>query len=107
MAILILAAIGLAGCGEADEMEPRAAVDSTLVDALVDLHLADARGAVTEDPALGDSLRDLVYAIHGLDSTQLDQRLADTALRPGAVAALTEAVESHLALEQQDASPSP
>ena len=107
MALAVLAATGGAGCGDGRDAPETAAVDSSLVHILVDLHLADARGAVHADPALGDSLRDLVYEAHGLDSTQLDQRLADTARRPGAVDALTEAVETQLTTERQTTSPLP
>ncbi|GAB5534765.1 MAG: hypothetical protein Rubg2KO_10140 [Rubricoccaceae bacterium] len=99
--------LAASACTDPTEASPPVAVDSTLVNALVDLHLADARGFIHEDPTRADSLRDLVYAQHELDSLQLNQRLANIALRPGAVAALMEAVESQLILEQQEALSSP
>lgn len=98
--LLLASSMGLGACddgGPGDEV----AVDSVLVEVLVDLHLADARGQVSEDPALRDSLRDLAYSIHGTDSMHLQARLRDLATHAGAVAALTEAVESQLTLEQR------
>ena len=105
--VWLAAMLATSGCGETGETTERANVDSSLVNVLVDLHLADAREAVDGNPARGDSLRTLVYEIHGLDSTQLDQRLADISRQPGAIAALTEDVETQLALELDDASSPP
>ncbi len=104
MSFMLIATCSITGCESASETE-RAEADSSLVNLLVDLHLADARGTVDEDPALGDSLRDLVYEMHGLDSTQLQQHLDALALRPGAVAVLTEAVETQLSTELHNVSP--
>ena len=102
---LIASSIGLAACDEQGDEGARATVDSAFVEVLVDLHLADARGHISEDPALGDSLRDLVYEIHGTDSTQIQAQLEDLAQRPGAIAAFTEAVELRLSTEQHSTSP--
>ncbi|MEO0559867.1 MAG: hypothetical protein AAF170_16985, partial [Bacteroidota bacterium] len=102
--MVLLIGVPASGCGEGRNAE-QAAVDSSLVHVLVDLHLADARGAVRGESSLSDSLRDLVYEHHGWDSTRLDQRLTEVALEADAVAALTEAVESQLALEQQPPAP--
>ena len=94
--------MGGAGCGEdADNADETVAVDSSLVDLMVDLHLADAREEVADDPALGDSLRDLVYALHSLDSTQLRIRLDELAQRPGEAQALVAAIETELSAERR------
>ena len=105
LAVLALAFLA-AGCGEDAPDDPSAddladdapAVDSTLVDLLVDLHLADARGH--DDGAAADSLRQLVYRLHATDSTRLQERLDELASEPGAALDLAEAVETELSDER-------
>ena len=104
--VALLAAAVLWGCDEAETAE-RPDVDSSLVDVLVDLHLADARGEMDGAPTAGDSLRALVYTLHGLDSTDLARRLDETAGRDGAATALAEAVEQRLSTERYGAPTSP
>jgi hypothetical protein len=101
MVLVFAAPVHLTGCGDGSAPAERAAVDSTLVTVMADLYLADARSQLLNDPNQGDSLRDLVYEMHGLDSLRLEQRLGDLVQRPGAVAALTDAVETRLSNEQR------
>ena len=98
--VALASSVAVSGCSTSSEADDAAAVDPRLVDILVDLHLADARGVADTNLVLADSLRDLVYLLHGLDSTGLAIRLDALSNRPGAVNALTEAVEDRLAEEQ-------
>jgi hypothetical protein len=94
-AVLVL----LAGCaaGELDEA-PEVAPDSLLAEALVTLHLADARAEA--DSLHADSLRAAAYAaVHrttGLDSAAVAARLAAAVRRPDEAAALYRLVAEQL-----------
>ena len=95
--------VALAACSGEGAPGAAPAVDSTLVDLLVDLHLADARGE--GDAAAADSLRQLVYRLHDTDSTRLQERLDRLASEPGAALDLVEAVEVRLSDERNGLGP--
>ncbi|WP_420456839.1 DUF4296 domain-containing protein [Rubrivirga sp.] len=96
---LLAAGLVLGGCGPGDTVDP------ALVDALVELHLADARAALdTSDarrPALADSLRRVALDAHGLDSTALAARLDALAVSPDLAQATYDSVEARLTRERQ------
>ncbi len=96
-------ALVLAGCGGApDGTGPDA--DSTLVDLLADLHLADARASLDSTARrdrFADSLRQSVLGAHGTDSAALAQRLERLADDPELVRATYDALDNRLNLEQQ------
>ncbi len=106
-AVALAALVASAGCGGPSGEGPEA--DSTLVTALIELHLADARAALdttADDPgALADSLRQRALAIHGLDSAALADRLDDLAADPALAKATYDAVDSRMALERQGMTP--
>ena len=87
----------LAACDEAP-----AGPDPALVDALAELHLADA---VAETDSLGAAaaraLRREALAAHGLDSAALAGRLRALAGEPDALGALYDSVALRLTLERQ------
>ena len=96
-------ALVLAGCGGAPSGAAPDA-DSTLVDLLADLHLADARAALDSTDRrdrLADSLRRSVYGAHGTDSVALAERLERMADDPELVRATYDALDTRLNLEQQ------
>ncbi|MDT0631912.1 hypothetical protein RQM47_15065 [Rubrivirga sp. S365] len=99
------ALVALAGCGgAAGGVAP--AVDSTLVDALADVALADARAALADTtggagraPSPGgaaDSLRAVALAAHGLDDAALDRALDRLARDPALAEATYAAVAQRL-----------
>lgn len=99
-------ALLLAGCGAPDAASGDGPpVDSTLVAALADLHLADARAALAPDSAQAesgsDSLRALALAAHGLDAGGLRARLDALAADPALARATYDAVEAALSDERQ------
>jgi len=72
--VLVTLAVTMSlGCEAPAEAE-RTLPDSTLIEVLVDLHLAGARLQVTPDAPIG--LRDSVLALHGLDSTSFLEAMA-------------------------------
>ena len=104
LALCLLAASACGGEDAPDDASDDAPeVDSTLVNVLVDLHLADARGR--DDAAVADSLRQLVYRLHATDSTRLGERLDALASEPGAALDLSEAVETRLSNERNGVAP--
>jgi hypothetical protein len=89
----------LTACGRADpDARPEAVADTLLAEALVPLHLADARAATTGEDA--DSLRAAAYAearrTTGLDSVAVASRLRAAAARPEEAAALYRRVSDRL-----------
>ena len=99
---VVVASAAAAGCGAPEGDGP--AVDSTLVEALAELHLVDARAALdTTDagPALAESLRARALAAHGLDSVRLAARLDGLADDPALARATYDALDTRLALERQ------
>jgi hypothetical protein len=99
---LVVLALALAACDGADDP---ADVDPALVDALVELHLADARAALdtveARRPALDDSLRHVALDAHGLDSAGLEARLDALAEAPALARATYDSVEARLVRERQ------
>ena len=104
---LLAAASGAAGCGGPSGEPP--AADSTLVTALIDLHLADARAALDtsgrDGRAVADSLRRLALDAHGLDSAALEARLEAFADDPALARATYDALEQRMGLERQGLTP--
>ena len=102
-AVLAVGVAGAAlGCGAPEGEAP--AVDSTLVEALAELHLADARAALDttrRDPAFAESLRTRALAAHDLDSAALAARLNRLARDPDLARATYDALDAHLSLERQ------
>ena len=97
MAIGLLAAgLLLAGCG--GTRSETAAVDSTLVNVLVELHLLAARQAVVGD--VTPALRDSVLVHYGLDSATVARRLLHYARDPEAFRRLYQQIQERLMLEQ-------
>lgn len=99
-------ALLLAGCGAPDAASGGGPpVDSALVAALTDLHLADARAALAPDPArtkpVADSLRAVALATHGLDASDLRARLDALAADPALARATYDAIEAALSDERQ------
>lgn len=73
------------GCAPGEPAAPDLP-DSAFVDALVDVHLADARAGRTGEPA--DSLRQAALVGHGLDTLAFRRALAYYAAHPDAYAPL-------------------
>ncbi|PAP76615.1 hypothetical protein BSZ37_09255 [Rubrivirga marina] len=103
----MLSLVGLAACDGADGGDD---VDPDLVDALVELHLADARAALdtveARRPALAESLRRVALKAHGLDSAAFETRLDALAGAPALAEATYDSVETRLVRERQG-SPAP
>ena len=101
----LFAALALAGCGEATAPEP----DAELVDALVEVHLADARAALDTTgrdlDALGDSLKAVALATHGLDSSAMARHLDALADDPALARATYAAVDAALVGERRGTPP--
>lgn len=105
MRFVVLGVLAVAaGCGDAPQGDGTA-IDSTLVDVLADLHLADARAALdttARDPArLGDSLRQVALVAHDLDSATLAARLDRLSEDPQQLRATYDALDTQLGLERQ------
>lgn len=78
------------------------APDSALVDAVTELHLADAVAETDSlDAAAAQTLRREALAAHGLDSVALAARLRELAAEPDALGALYDSVALRLTLERQ------
>ena len=106
--LVVGAAAALTGCGGPEAGEPPA-VDSTLVDLLADVHLADARAALDTTGAnpqrVADSLRGVALRTHGLDSAALNARLDALAEDPELARATYDALDARLARERQGLPP--
>lgn len=101
---LVGLAVLLAGCGADDASETGPPVDSTLVALLADLHLADARAALTPDSAragVADSLRATALSAHDTEADRLDARLDALGRDPDLARATYDAVEDRLDDERQ------
>lgn len=93
-------ALAVGGCG-APTGEPPVA-DSTLVDVLAELHLADARAALDSTRSgHADSLRAVALAAHDLDDAALADRLDALARAPDRLRATYDLLDTRLALERQ------
>ena len=106
-----LAAWALAACGGAGG-GAGPSVDSTLVDALAEVYLAEARASLSDSTGLGeragrggaaDSLRAVALDAHGLDAEALDRSLDRLARDPALAQATYAAVAERLGLERRDA----
>lgn len=100
----------LAACtSPADADASAVPVDSALVGVLADVHLADARAALSPDSsrraALSDSLRSVALAAHGLDGPAFDARLRALAEDPAAAVATYDAVGERLAADRLPTAP--
>jgi hypothetical protein len=102
-----LALLMLAGCGAEPDAGADVEPDTALAEALVALHLADARAAATGEDA--DSLRaaayDHVHRATGLDSAGVAARLRAATHRPDEVAAVYERVTRRLDALRRGARP--
>ena len=84
--------------------EAPAGTDPALVDAVAELHLADAVAETDSlDAAAARALRAEALALHGLDSAALADRLRALAAQPDALGALYDSVALQLTLERQGA----
>lgn len=103
---LAVLAFLLSGCGSNDEADQTdfVPVDSTLVELLADLHLADARASAFEDSA-AVSPRDSVLTRRDLSEADLAETLRDLAEDPDVASATYSAVETRLSLERQGGLP--
>lgn len=90
----------LSGCTNGQVSPDDVVVDSLRVELFVDLHLAQARAEVTVEPA--DSLRNEVFALHGLDSLQYDAILKAYAAHPVEAVALYDRATDQLSSERRD-----
>ena len=107
--VALAVAVGAAGCGEASSGDAPP-VDSTLVELLADLHLADARATLDSTGTRGwlaDSLRQSALRAHGTDSAALAERLERMTDDPERVRATYDALDTRLNLEQQGIEPAP
>ena len=99
----------LAGCVTEPDDDARPDVDSTLVDVLATLHLADARAALDPDTlrrsALADSLRAAALADHGLTPVAWDDRVARLADDPSQLTATFDALDARLGHARQRLTP--
>ncbi len=90
----------LTACGAPRDASADVPVDSTLVDVLADVHLADARAALTPDStrrdALADSLRKVALDAHELDDARFDAHLRALAADPAVAVATYDAVAARL-----------
>ena len=99
-------AVALGACGGSDtaEAEEAVAVDSVLVEALVDAQIAEARAELRGlGPAEADSLREAVLTAHALTGAALEARLADLADDPERAGATYAAVADRLTQLRQSA----
>ncbi len=97
-AALVAASLISTGCSGPDE-PVRTVSDSTLVEVLMDLHLAGARRQV--DAKASPGLRDSVLALHGLDSTSFLEAMAWYEAHPEEYVAVYGTVVDRLAEERE------
>lgn len=96
-AVAVTVLIIAAGCGEPARSD-RTLPDSTLIEVLMDLHLAGAR--LQMEPAISPGLRDTVLARHGLDSTSFLEAMAWYEEHPDEYVAVYGTVVDRLAEER-------
>lgn len=105
--LAVFAASGAVGCGGGGSApEDGPAVDSALVDALAEVHLADARAALVPDslrrPGTADSLRRAALRAHGFeDPDAFERRLDALADDPDRTRATYDAVADRLSEERR------
>ncbi len=92
--LLYLAANLLTACGSPPDDTESFPVDSVLVDALVEWHLATARETLMQSSI--DSLKTDALAQMGFDSTGLSRRVRELADNPDKASAVYEAVGNRL-----------
>ena len=105
-AAAVALAASAAGCDGGRASDDGPAVDSTLVEALVEVHLADARAGLAPDslgPGAADSLRAVALRAHGLDGDALERRLDALVDDPEAARAVYDAVADRLSEERRGA----
>ena len=87
------------GCSSVDTPPAELATDSLHIEALIDLHLANARAEVTGESA--ESLHNAVLAAHDLDSLALSALLEQYANHPEKAVALYERTGEQLTTERR------
>ena len=95
-----LAALGLAvlsACSVIADPDPPV-TDSTLIDVLIEFHLADSRGDLGYTPP--PALRDSILAAYDLDSTAFAEAMAYYADRPDAYLTLYNQLLDRLSAER-------
>ena len=98
--LLLLAAYPmLSSCRASSGSSDEITADSTHVETIVNLQLADARAEITGEPA--DSLRKAALALHGLDSTGISTVLDAYVHDPENAVALYERAGEKLTEEQR------
>lgn len=90
--------LGAVGCSGPSE-PVRTLPDSTLIEVLMDLHLAGAR--IQVDPDAMPGLRDSVLSLHGLDSTSFVEAMAWYEAHPEEYVAVYGTVVDRLAEERE------
>ena len=95
--LVVLSLAGLSACSVIAEPDPPVA-DSTLINVLIEFHLADARADLGYD--LPPALRDSILAAYDLDSTAFEDAMAYYADRPDAYLALYNELLNHLSAER-------
>lgn len=94
----LLLCLGLCGaltaCSSFSPQEPPLA-DTTLIDVLTELHLAQVRVDTYEDTTFV-ALRDSVFSHYGVSHTQFEHALKYYSKRPSAYVAIHEAVQDSL-----------
>ena len=96
---LAVAMTAFCGCSSGDTSPNEVLVDSLHADALIDLHLADARAEITGETA--ESLRIEALAAHDLDSLGLSALLEQYASQPETAVALYEHAAQQLSTERR------
>lgn len=96
LAVLCITALGCSNSVEDDAIQ----VDTELVGALTEWHLANAREALVDSSI--DSLKSEVLESLGYDSTELANKLASLASQPDQTSAVYEAVAERLREERRD-----
>jgi len=102
-ALALALCVALVGCSSFAPEEPPVP-DSTLVQVLVEMHLAEARRQV--HGPIPPALRDSILMQHGLDNTRLDAAMDFYSARPVAYEALYDIVLDSLKERDPASSPS-
>lgn len=95
---IALGVLALAGCTRADSPPTTPLADSTLVQALIESHIASARSGRTGEPV--DSLRTAAYASLGIDSADVMEAVDIYSRHPQAFVRLYDRVLDQLVEEQ-------